>query len=159
MFTITFIIGLQLPEFMQQYLQRASGHLNEAQHQLDQYSSIAEQHFDGNLATMLQQYKGNAEQSIVYTGSAIEQLMNRVNYLESHLINLEQVDYFTRLINFWIHIDLSIAQATLNHYQLAIPLELDAIITGALIAIIPLLIYTLLLNIIKMTAKKKANNC
>ena len=30
LFTLTFILGLQLPEFIQQYSQRLSGHLNEA---------------------------------------------------------------------------------------------------------------------------------
>ncbi len=44
-FTVTFILGVQLPEFMQQYQQRLGGHLAEAQSQLAQFEVIAQQHF------------------------------------------------------------------------------------------------------------------
>jgi hypothetical protein len=160
LFTLTFIVGVQLPEFMQQYLQRASGHLDEAQHQLAKFSEIADDHFDSDIIVMLQQYKMNAEQSIVHTGRAIEQLLNRVEYLDEHVKFLQQTEYIERLYNFFIHLDISIAQATLHQYQLAIPLTLSAISTGLFVAIMPVLFNSLFLSFIKLCLKpKKANNC
>jgi hypothetical protein len=160
LFTITFITGVQLPEFIQQYLQRASGHLNEAQYQLAKFSEIADDHFDSDIIVMLQQYKMNEEQSIVHTGRAIEQLLNRVEYLDAHLKLLQQTDYIHKLYNFFLHIDISIAQATLHQYQLAIPLNSAAVLTGLFLACTPVVFNSLLLNFIKCCLKpKKANNC
>lgn len=42
LFTVSFILGVQAPEFMQQYIQRLSGHLDEAKHQLQQFQLIAD---------------------------------------------------------------------------------------------------------------------
>ena len=64
-FTVTFILGVQLPEFMQQYQQRLGGHLAEAQSQLAQFELIAQQHFEGSLITMIARYKENTEASII----------------------------------------------------------------------------------------------
>ena len=37
LFTLSFILGVQIPEFMQQYTQRLSGHFDEANYQLSQF--------------------------------------------------------------------------------------------------------------------------
>jgi hypothetical protein len=154
-FTLTFILGVQLPEFMQQYQQRLAGQLSEASAQLNQFENIAQQHFDGSLITMITSYKDNTEASIISTGELIERLSVRVEYLASHLTQITQADYLQSVYQFIWHLDQEITRGTAEHFSMAIPLELNAIATGATLAIGALLLKELMLLTIKRTFKSK----
>lgn len=152
-FTVTFILGVQLPEFIQQYQQRLAGHLTEAKMQLAQFEVIAQQHFDGSLVTMISRYKDNSEASIINTGELIERLSARVEYLNSHLAQVMGSDYLQSVYLFILHVDKQIAAGTMEHFAMAIPLELSAIATGATLAIV-----ALLLKEVTMLTVKRAFN-
>jgi len=154
-FTLTFILGVQLPEFMQQYQQRLAGQLAEASAQLNQFENIAQQHFDGSLITMITHYKDNTDASIISTGELIERLSVRVEYLASHLTQITQTDYLHSVYQFIWRLDQDIARGTAEHFSMAIPLELNAIATGATLAIAALLLKELMLFTIKRTFKSK----
>lgn len=154
-FTLTFILGVQLPEFMQQYQQRLAGQLAEASAQLNQFENIAQQHFDGSLITMITRYKDNTEASIISTGELIERLSVRVEYLASHLTQITQADYLQSVYQFIWHLDQEIARGTAEHFSMAIPLELTAMATGATLAIGALLLKELMLLTIKGAFKTK----
>ncbi len=157
-FTVTFIIGVQLPEFMQQYQQRLAGHLNEAQLQLAQFQDIAQQHFDGSLITMITRYKNNSEASIISTGELIERLSTRVEYLTTHLAQINTTDYVNSIYQFIWHLDKQIAAGTVENFSMAIPLELHAIATGATLAITALIAKEILVIAVKSPFKIKQVN-
>jgi hypothetical protein len=157
-FTIAFILGVQLPEFMQQYQQRLAGHLNEAQSQLGQFEVIAQQHFDGSLVTMIARYKNNSEASIINTGELIERLSTRVQYLVGHLEEITTASYLDSVYQFIWHLDKQIAAGTAETFSMAIPLELHAIATGATIAIGSLLLKELSVFVVKYLFKAKQTN-
>lgn len=157
-FTVTFIIGVQLPEFMQQYQQRLSGHLNEAQLQLEEFQVIAQQHFDGSLLTMITRYKNNSESSIISTGELIERLSARVEYLNIHLEQITTTDYLSNIYQFIWHLDKQIATDTAEKFSMAIPLELNAIATGSIFAISALLVKELSVSTTKYFLKNKQTN-
>jgi hypothetical protein len=157
-FTVTFIVGVQLPEFMQQYQQRLAGHLNEAQLQLAQFEVIAQQHFEGSLITMITRYKGNSEASISSTGELIERLSARVEYLSSHLEQINTTDYLSSLYQLIWHLDKQIAAGTAESFSMAIPLELNAIATGTTLAITALIVKELLVIAVRSSFKVKQVN-
>lgn len=154
-FTAIFILGVQLPEFMQQYQQRLAGHLAEAQSQLNQFEIIAQQHFDGSIITMVTRYKDNSEAAIASTGELIERLSLRVEYLSTHLAQITQSDYLHNVYLFIWHLDNEIARGTAEHFSMAIPLELNAIATGGTLAITALILKAICVNLIKYPFKKK----
>ena len=140
LFTLSFILGLQAPEFMQQYIQRLSGHLDEASHQLKQFQSIADMQFNGDLNLMIERYQDNTDTAIAQTGGVISAMNERVTGYEFQLSQLQNHDYISQLYHFVWQIDLVMAQATLNDFQLAIPMEIGALLTGAIFAITILLL-------------------
>ena len=140
LFTLSFILGVQAPEFMQQYIQRLSGHLDEASHQLKQFQTIADMQFNGDLNLMVERYQDNTDTAIVQTGGVIGAMNERVTGFQFQLSQLENPDYTTQLYNFFCQIDLVMARATLNDFQLAIPIEIGALLTGAIFAITVLLL-------------------
>jgi hypothetical protein len=139
-FTITFIIGVQLPAFIIQYKHRLSGHLSEAELHLVQFQSIADQHYQGDLSAMVLKYKANSEPSIVNTADIINQLVLRVDYLQAQLIAITNSPYIEQIFNFVVHADRGIIRDTLIDFSITIPLEVNALTTGAIIAIVGLLV-------------------
>lgn len=149
LFTCVFIIGVQLPEFIQQYSQRLSGHLNEALMQLNEFQLIADRHFKGDLSSMIEKYLVNREPSIKETANIIVNTSRRASDLQAHLFNLEETEYIKRVFYFITEYDISMAQATLQQFQLAIPLNLSALLTGAIFALCIVIMSHLLFGLSK----------
>ncbi len=142
-FSVIFILGVQLPEFIQQYLQRLAGHLDEAKYQLAQFKFIAEQHFNGDILTMAQSYQANQNITINQMGDMVLLSLERVRLLEWQLQILQQDHYIWQVGAFLFEFDLSLVIATLLQYQLAIPLTLTAILTGAVFVVLVIVIHLL----------------
>jgi hypothetical protein len=153
-FTLTFILGVQLPAFIIQYKHRLSGHLSEAKLHLAQFQTIADQHYQGDLLAMVMKYQANSEPSIVNTADVINQLIFRVDYLQLQLNAVINNEYIEQVFNFIVHADRSIVRDTLIDFSLTIPLELNALSTGAVIAIVGLLLKEITNSLFKLLGKK-----
>jgi len=153
LFTLTFILGVQLPEFIQQYSQRLSGHVNEVHLQLNEFQLIANRYFNGNLTSMTEKYLANSEASINETADIIINTSDRAANLQAQLLNLQNADYVKRVYYFITEFDQSMLQATYEQYQLAIPLTLPAFITGVLFALFIVILNQILILFTKKTTK------
>lgn len=154
LFTVSFILGVQAPEFMQQYIQRLSGHLDEAKFQLQQFQAIADLQFNGDLTVMLERYQMNTDTAIVQTGNVIGAMVERVSNFEFQLNQLQTPDYTNQLFNFISQIDIPMATATLTDFQLAVPLNIGAVSTGIIFAFIILIVQRILMTTLKATTNK-----
>lgn len=135
LFTLCFIAGVQLPEFIQQYGQRLSGHLNEAKRHIEQFQFIANVQYDGSLSKLVDTYLVNSDDAIKQTGELVNSLLERQSLLQNNMAGLKDSNYINRIINFFKNLDTEMAQATLQQYVLAIPIEIFALITGLVFAI------------------------
>lgn len=129
-FTFGFICGVQLPEFIQQYKQRLSGHVMEAKYQLSQFQQIADSQYQGNLLSLINKYINNNDEAIKKTGELIQSQVQRTDYLETQLQGLTSHEYPYNIISFVQTLDIEIASLTLKDFVLAIPLTTNALITG-----------------------------
>ena len=154
LFTFSFIIGVQLPEFMQQYSQRLSGHLNEASHHLSQFQFIADSQYQGSLASLISRYQENTDVAIQQTGDLIAELVTRIESFERQLSHIQQGELHQRLYYFFTELDSEMAQATLHQFQLAIPLETHALMLGASLAIVILLLQSAIKASLFYTVKR-----
>jgi hypothetical protein len=156
-FTLSFIAGVQAPEFIQQYVQRLSGHLDEAKFQLSQFQTIADMQFKGDLATLITRYQTNNDIAIQETGKIVNSTVERISSFEAQISQLQQNDYLNRLYYFAAEVDMPMAKATLENFKLAIPLEPEALITGAAFAFTLVLLLSALTLLVKSTAKLSVN--
>jgi hypothetical protein len=148
---------VQLPGLIIQYKHRLSGHLSEAELHLVQFKTIADRHYQGDLSAMIIKYQANSELSIVNTAEIIMQLMSRVDYLQSQLSGLSKNAYIEQVYNFIIYADITIIKDTLTDFSITIPLAINALVTGAVIAIFSLLIKEIVGYLIRMISKKMSS--
>jgi hypothetical protein len=125
------VIFSQAPEFMQQYLQRLGGHLDEARRQLEQFKKVAAQ--SGlSLEQFIAQTNANADHAVAKLGGVMSEAGARVDHLETAQVAIQNASPLSRPFVFLQHVDSEIARATWTIYQPAVPTTLE----GALYALL-----------------------
>ncbi|MGH7997636.1 MAG: DUF2937 family protein [Opitutaceae bacterium] len=110
----------QAPEFMQQYVQRLGGHLDEARRQLEQFTQIASQAglTVGQWAGVL---AGSANPPVSRLGLVVREASARVNVLARDEAAIRGAGVFARPFVFLRHLDPGIFRGTWRVFRPAVP--------------------------------------
>ncbi|MFT5879870.1 MAG: cell division protein FtsB [Moritella sp.] len=144
LFTLGFILFMQLPQFIDHYTQHLAGYYNAQQDQLRQYAAIAELNFNGQLNTLIAEFKLNASPEIQQVGKQVATLKASVKSLRQDVATLTDGDYLTQLYFLAKNINSSLAQSTLQRLKPGIPLSKAALITGVVGGLLINLIWLIL---------------
>ncbi len=129
------VIFSQIPEFMQQYLQRLGGHLDEARRQLQQFHQTAVQ--SGlTLDRFILQTSANADPAVAKLGGVMTEAITRVDALEAAQSAIQHASLWSRPFVFLRHLDPAIARATGEIFKPAVPTTLEGLVyalTGMLV--------------------------
>jgi Protein of unknown function (DUF2937) len=134
------VLCSQLPEFMQQYLQRLGGHLDEARRQLDRLQELA-----GNSGQTLDQYVSSSQSSheaaVVSLGRLMRDTAGRVDSLSSAESAIRDASVFGRPFVFLQHIDLSVARSTWSVFRPAVPTTVEGFVYAGIGLLLILTLY------------------
>ena len=134
------ILFSQLPEFIQQYLQRLGGHLDEARHQLEQFRAAAAKS-NLSLDEFITRTLGSAEPAVARLGGVMRETVARVDELAAAEAAIRQASLFTRPFVFLRHLDFSITRATWSVFRPAVPTTLEGLVYAALGVLLALAFY------------------
>ena len=124
------VLFSQLPEFIQQYLQRLGGHLDEARRQLEQFREVAAK--SGlTLDQLAAKSQANAEDSVARLGQLMHDTADRVDALAAADTAIRHASIFTRPFVILRHADLSIAQSTWTIFKPAVPTTVEGVLYAA----------------------------
>ncbi len=124
------VLFSQLPEFMQQYLQRLGGHLDEARRQLEQFHDVATKaglSFQQLVAKSL----ASGEPTVAKLGQVMRETAARVDALAAADAAIRHASVFARPLVFLRHLDLSIAGATWDIFKPAVPTTVEGMTYAA----------------------------
>jgi hypothetical protein len=121
------VLFSQGPEFMQQYLQRLGGHLDEARRQLAVFQQTAAQ-AGISLEKFVTQTGSNADPAIAKLGGVMSGTAERVASLQLAHDTLLSAPCWERPVVFLRHLDLNIARATGAVYKPAVPTSTEGLI-------------------------------
>lgn len=105
----------QFPQFYEQYLQRAMGHLSELQHQI-QLMSQAAGLTGKTLEDYIKKFMSSEDLDIAHQGALMQQMSDRATELSQGIVALTQADLFMRPFTFLANVHTDIAQTTLTHF-------------------------------------------
>ena len=134
------VLCSQLPEFIQQYLQRLGGHLDEARRQLGQFQEIAAKSgltFDQLMAKS----QDNPEATVARLGRLMHDTADRVDALSAADAAIRDASVFSRPLVFLRHVDLSIARATWSVFKPAVPTTIEGMVYAAIGVLVILALY------------------
>jgi hypothetical protein len=125
------VVFSQAPEFMQQYLQRLGGHLDEARRHLEQFKRVAQQ--SGlSLEKFIAQTNANADAAVAKLGGVMSEAGARVEHLETAQHAIWNASPLSRPFVFMQHVDAEIARATWGVFKPAVPTTVEGVLYALL---------------------------
>ena len=140
----------QAPEFMQQYLQRLGGHLDEALRQLAQFRQTAAQ--SGlSLDALITQTSANGDPAVAQLGGVMAGAVARVDALQAAQDALLHASLWSRPFVFLRHLEPGIARATWGVFRPAVPTTIE----GLAYALAGMLVFLALYHVgVRLTLKR-----
>jgi hypothetical protein len=137
------IVFSQVPEFMQQYLQRLGGHLDEARRQVQQFEHAAAQ--SGlTVGKLIGQTAANGDPAVARLGGVMKEAVMRVDTLAAAQSAVEHASLWSRPFVFVQHLDPAIARATWAVFKPAVPTTIEGLVYALLGMLILMAVYSLI---------------
>ncbi len=150
---IALLLGLQVPNFIDQYQKRIDAHLREVTINLQPFQDIANKYFGGDLNKLIELHRASAEKPFQEEGAAIEKMVQRKLRFETDLAAL-QASLPLKAWRVLLHGDREMIDETLGQYSYNVPLDRDALAFGAGAALVILLAVELLLALARFTVTR-----
>jgi hypothetical protein len=147
----------QVPEFMQQYLQRLGGHLDEARRQLDQFRQVAEQ--SGlTLDRLIDQTQTNPDAAVAKLSTVMTRAVSRVEELETAQLAIQSASLWERPFVFARNMDSEIARATGDIFKPAVPTTVEGLVYAIVGMLVVLMIYHALVRypVVSIARRRRA---
>ena len=134
------VLFSQVPEFMQQYLQRLGGHLDEARRQLAQFRHAAAQ--SGlTLDRLISQTAANADPAVAKLSGVMTDTVMRAEHLQAAHDAILGASLWTRPFFFIRYLEADIARGTWNIFQPAVPTTAEGLVYALLGMLVLLSLY------------------
>lgn len=150
---ISLLIGLQIPNFVDQYQKRVDAHLREVTINLQPFQEIANKYFSGDIGKLIELHRNSGVKPFQEEGAAIEKMVARKLRFEADMAAL-QASLPMKALNILLHGDREMIDEALGQYTYNVPLNQDALAFGAIVAIVILLLVELLLALARFASKK-----
>lgn len=150
---ISLLIGLQIPNFIDQYQKRVDAHLREVTINLQPFQEIANKYFGGDMNKLIELHRNSGVKPFQEEGVAIEKMVQRKLRFEADLAAL-QASLPLKAWRVLLQGDRELIDEALAQYSYAVPLNQDALMFGAGVAIVILLLVELLLALARYATAK-----
>ena len=150
---VALLLGLQVPNFVDQYQKRVDAHLREVTVNLQPFQDIADKYFGGDLGKLIELHRNSGEPPFQEEGAAIEQMVQRKARFTAALAAL-QVSLPLKAWHVFTQGDPELIAEARQQYSYAVPLDQDALAFGAGSAIALLLLVESLLALLRLALRK-----
>ena len=119
-------VGSQIPEFMQQYVQRLSGHVNELHRLLSQMRQVAS-YSNKTLEQYIHKFISSPDPDFARQGEFMQGMFYRWEELNQALSHLTHASMWIRPYTFLKELQYDIAQSTLESFQPGLNLNVEGL--------------------------------
>jgi hypothetical protein len=141
------IVGLQLPGFLGQYIQRVDAHLAEVTVNLAGFQRIADTHHGGSLAALIAEHRASTVPTFVAEADVILEMVSRRDRFLAQEAGLA-TDLAGRIAFVVMHSDPELRQETVDAYDAVVVLNQDTATCAGILLIVGLLLTDLVSLII-----------
>jgi hypothetical protein len=135
----------QAPEYIQQYMQRLGGHVDEARHQVELIEKAARAS-DLGLSQYLETFLYNTDPTFQRQGELLQHTMQRAAELKTDLDAIQHASVVAKPFVFLTKMDYDIAGATLAKFKPAVPLTPENLIYAMLGLLFGMAVYHLVVK-------------
>jgi hypothetical protein len=134
-FAVGFGLGSQLSAFILQYRQRLGGRLDQALHQIEEFTEVADRYFEGSLEALVEHHAKSRDPTFVAEGELLARAIGEAERLATLVSDLDTAlphQIWLVLVSF----DSDLASRVLSDFEPAIVLSPDAIVLALLCGVI-----------------------
>lgn len=143
-----FLFFAQGPEFIQQYIQRLGGHIDELVVQINKIKEMAE--FSGkSIQQYIEKFKSSSDTDFAGQGSFMQDILERHQSFQQVLTQLSEKNPFLKPYYFVKNLDMQVARETFNSFVPGISFTLEGIIYGIIGIFFGVALYKMIKEIIK----------
>jgi hypothetical protein len=150
---ISLLLGLQIPNLVDQYQKRVDAHLREVSVNLQPFQEIASKYFAGDMNRLIELHRASVEKPFQEEGAAIEKMVARKLRFEADLAAL-QTSLPMKALHVLLRGDREIRDEVMAQYTYAVPLNQDALVFGACVSLGFLLLVELLFALLRLVVSK-----
>lgn len=125
------VLFTQLPEFIQQYLQRLGGHLEEARRQVEMYRQVAAVS-NLTLAELIERTMRSPDEAVARLADVMRAAVERVEQLAAAEAAIRNASLWTKPFVFFAYLDAEIARGTWAIYKPAVPTTVEGLVYAGL---------------------------
>jgi len=133
-FSAGILIGVQVPNFIDQYAKRVSAHYIEAKMNFSGYQQTADKHFGGNIEALWDHYVSSPDTVFKDDAHNIKQIYKRQQGFFAELKALD-TSLFRKIFHVIFYADNEVLKETLTEFSYTVPLNHEAIICGLLLGL------------------------
>lgn len=141
---VALLAGLQVPSLADQYGKRVDAHLREVSLNFQPYQEIANQQVNGSVELLIANHRKSEVKLFQAEAVAIERMYQRKLRFEAEVRAL-QTGLARRLAHILFRGDRELLGETLAQYSATVPLNQEALVVGAITALVFLLLVEILL--------------
>ncbi len=149
---IALLIGLQVPNFVDQYEKRIDAHLREVTINLKPFQDIANKYFGGDIGKLIELHRNSGVKPFQEEGTAIEKMVQRKQRFEADMALLK-ANLPVKVLTVLLRGDREMIDETLGQYSYNVPMNQDALLFGAGVAVVILLVVELLLALARFASR------
>lgn len=150
---VALLVGLQVPNFVDQYQKRVDAHLREVTVNLQPFQAIADKYFAGDMDKLIALHRGSSEKPFQEEGSALEQMVQRKLRFEADMAAL-QASLPIKVFRVLFRGDREMIDETLGQFSYNLPMNQDALFFGAGFALSLLLLLEALLSLARRLTRR-----
>jgi hypothetical protein len=138
-FSFGFLVGGQLPAFLDIYRQHAETHLKEAQIDFSGFQKIANHYFSGNVEKLIAHHLKSQDSVFIDEGKVIDTIWKRTLYFQKEVNALDNV-LPIQAFHVLVLGDKELWNETLHHYSFALTFTRSTLLVGGIAGLLFVLI-------------------
>jgi hypothetical protein len=123
------LLGIQIPNFVDQYEKRLDAHLIEAENNLRGYQEIADKFYGGSLAELIDKHEQSPDGVFREEAKPIKNIFDRYQHFHNEKLSLE-FGLTSKVAYILAKGDRQLINETYSNYSFTVPLNASAILAG-----------------------------
>jgi len=148
------IIGIQVPNFVDQYEKRIDAHYIEVVQNFRGFQEIANRLYEGDIEALIKKHKSSQDVTFQAEGKPIEQMYKRMLRFEREKAALDTT-YLKKAIHVLVKGDPEVIKETYTNYSAGIVLDKLAIFSGIVVSVATCFLFELMLALGKRAVGSK----
>jgi len=141
------LLGVQIPNFVDQYEKRLDAHFIEVKENLRGYQEIADRHYGGSIPALIKKHEESEDKVTREEARPIKRMAERHRRFEADKQSLE-TDLAHKILFIGMQGDRELIRETCKNYSFTIPLNREAVLSGAVSAAVLLVLIELVMIVL-----------